>query len=328
MIKPVAHGIYRVELPLDWPPWVVNSYIIDDSSLALIDAGPGSNEALEVLENALGDLGYSIKEVERIIITHAHIDHYGLGNAVTNFSSAKVFFHPYEKDRLLCRMDRYWKQNQKKICSFFDELDLPEEVLRHFQNLVGQYNNLALPFSPNQVRELSHRQKIQFDRFTLEVVHLPGHSPGHIALCDTKKRFIFSGDLLLLKNLPGPVIDLDWGSPWAQYKGMVTQIGSIKKLETLKVKQVFPGHWEPFDQAGYFINQFFKGIEKFQEEVLSLVGREEKTVYELTRDAYGGMSDMAMFTYLPEVFGTLSLLVSEGKLLAEVRGGKAFYRVA
>ena len=327
MLKPIANGIYRVELPLPWPPWTVNSYIIDDSSLTLIDAGAGNEEALEVLETGLGDLGYSIKEVERIIITHAHIDHYGLGTMITNFSSAKVFFHSYEKDRLMSRMDKYWKQNQKKICVFFDELDLPEEVLKHFQSLVVQYCDLALPFESSQVRELSNRQKIPFDHFTLEVIHLPGHSPGHIALCDTKKRFIFSGDLLLLKSLPSPVIDLDWGSPWApQYKGMVAQLGSIKKLEALKVKQVFPGHWEPFDQSGYFIDQFFKGIEKSQEEILSLVGREEKTVYELTREAYGGMSDMAMFYYLPDVFGTLSLLVSQGKLLAELRGGKAFYR--
>jgi glyoxylase-like metal-dependent hydrolase (beta-lactamase superfamily II) len=326
LLKPIANGVYRVELPLPWPPWTVNSYIIDDSSLTLIDVGAGNEESQEILETGLGDLGYSIKEVDRIIITHAHIDHYGLGTTVTKFSSAKVYFHSYEKDRLLSRMDKYWKQNQKRICGFFDELDLPEEVLKHFQTLVDQYCDQALPFEARQIKELSHRQKIPFDNFTLEVIHLPGHSPGHIALCDTKKRFIFSGDLLLIKSLPSPVIDLDWGSPWVQHKGMVAQLNSLKKLEALKVKQVFPGHWEPFEQAGYFIGQFLKGTAKFQKEILSLVGREEKTIYELTRETYGGMSDMAMFNYLPEVFGAISLLISQGKVLSEVRGGKAFYR--
>jgi glyoxylase-like metal-dependent hydrolase (beta-lactamase superfamily II) len=313
-------------MPLPWPPWTVNSYVIENSSLTLIDTGPGTNEALEFLENSLEDLGYSLKEIERIIITHGHIDHYGLGTIITRFSSAQVFVHPYEKDRLLCRMDRYWKQSQKKFLSFFDELDLPEEVLRHFQNLIGQYNHLAPPFQANQIRELSNRQKIPFDRFSLEVIHLPGHSPGHIALCESRKKFIFSGDLLLLKNLPSPIVDLDWGSPWSKYKGMVVLIDSIRKLENLKAQQVLPGHWEPFDQTGYFVGQLLRGYDQFQEEILSLVGREEKTVYELTREAYAGMSDMAMFNYLPEVFGSLCLLISQGRLVAEIRGGKAFYR--
>lgn len=326
MIHSVAEGIYRIEMPIPWSPWTVNSYLIEDAALTLIDTGPGTDEALEILEDSLEDLGYSLKEIERIILTHAHIDHYGLGNVINKLSSAKVFTHPYEKDRIVSRIDRYWKHNQKKFLRFFDELDLPEEVLRHFQSLISQYTQLALPFPPKQVKELSHRQKIPFDRFSLEVFHLPGHSPGHIALMETKKKFIFSGDLLLLKNLPSPIVDLDWGSPWMKLKGMTVLANSIKKLEGLRVKQVFPGHWEPFDQTSYFVNQWIKNSESLQKDLLSLLGREEKTVYELTREAYQGVSDMATFNYLPEVLGILNLLVSQGKLVVEIRGGKAFYR--
>ena len=326
MIHSLEDGIFRIEMPIPWSPWTVNCYLIEDIALTLIDTGPGTDEALEIIEDSLEDLGYSIKEIERIIITHGHIDHYGLGTIINRFSSAKILIHPYEKDRVISRLDRYWKQNQKKFLYFFSELDLPEEVLRHYQGLINQYGQLALPYPAKQVKELSHRQKIPFDRFTLEVIHLPGHSPGHIALMDTKKRFIFSGDILLLKSLPSPIIDLDWGSPWIQYKGTVVQAGSIKKLESLKVKKVFPGHWEPFDQTEYFVNQWIKGSERLQKNILSLLRRGERTVYELTREAYQGVSDMATFNYLPEVLGILSLLVSEQKLVTEFRGGKTYYR--
>ena len=56
----------------------VNCYLIEDDPLTLVDVGPNSGKALDELERALADHGHRIEDLQRIVITHQHIDHLGL----------------------------------------------------------------------------------------------------------------------------------------------------------------------------------------------------------------------------------------------------------
>ena len=68
----------------------VNCYLIEDDPLTLVDVGPNSGKALDELERALADHGHRIEDLERIVITHQHIDHLGLVDILARRSSAEV----------------------------------------------------------------------------------------------------------------------------------------------------------------------------------------------------------------------------------------------
>ena len=57
----------------------VNCYLIDDDPLTLVDTGPNSGKALDCLERELAAHGRRIEDLERIVITHQHLDHLGPG---------------------------------------------------------------------------------------------------------------------------------------------------------------------------------------------------------------------------------------------------------
>src|ERR1044072_6771334 len=79
-------------LPISTPFAVgrVNCYLIDDDPLTLVDTGPNSGKALDELDVALREHGHTIDGLERIVITHQHLDHTGLLGILARRSGDEV----------------------------------------------------------------------------------------------------------------------------------------------------------------------------------------------------------------------------------------------
>jgi glyoxylase-like metal-dependent hydrolase (beta-lactamase superfamily II) len=80
------------QIPISTPFRVgrVNCYLIEDDPLTLVDTGPNSGKALDELEQALAAHGRRVEDLERIVITHQHIDHLGLVGILARRSGAEV----------------------------------------------------------------------------------------------------------------------------------------------------------------------------------------------------------------------------------------------
>ena len=82
--------IHRLSIPTPFMVGRVNCYLIDDDPLTLVDCGPNSGKALDELERALRGHGRRIEDLERIVVTHQHIDHVGLLSILARRSGAEV----------------------------------------------------------------------------------------------------------------------------------------------------------------------------------------------------------------------------------------------
>ena len=86
----ITEGLYRLERG-----GPANAYLIEGSSdLTLVDAG--APRAAPALIQEIKDNGFSIKDVARIIVTHAHPDHVGGISALQDVHPVKVYAHPKE----------------------------------------------------------------------------------------------------------------------------------------------------------------------------------------------------------------------------------------
>jgi len=83
-------GIHCLPIPTPFAVGRVNTYLIEDDPLTLIDSGPNSGRSLDELERALRDHGHAIEDLELIIVTHQHIDHTGLVDILARRSGAEV----------------------------------------------------------------------------------------------------------------------------------------------------------------------------------------------------------------------------------------------
>jgi glyoxylase-like metal-dependent hydrolase (beta-lactamase superfamily II) len=76
----------------------VNVYIVEDGdAVTLVDCGmwhPGEpDDGLSTLRHALNARGYVLDDIARIIVTHAHIDHYGMAGRLMELTGAELFMH-------------------------------------------------------------------------------------------------------------------------------------------------------------------------------------------------------------------------------------------
>ena len=83
-------GIHLLRIPTPFAVGRVNTYLIEDSPLTLVDSGPNSGRALDELQHQLEGLGHAIEDLELIVITHQHIDHLGLVEILASRSGAEV----------------------------------------------------------------------------------------------------------------------------------------------------------------------------------------------------------------------------------------------
>ena len=92
-------GVTRVVLPIEVNAIEsVNMYVIDDGEkVTVVDCGVWKPErpdgGLATVEAGLQGAGYALADVSRVIITHAHIDHYGLAGEVVRRSGGELWMH-------------------------------------------------------------------------------------------------------------------------------------------------------------------------------------------------------------------------------------------
>src|SRR5207244_13254613 len=97
--------------------------------------------------------------------------------------------------------------------------------------------------------------RVEFAGFDLEVLHLPGHTAGHICLLDRASGVLFSGDTLLLDITPNPLLEPDPVSPNERRRSLLEYVRTLDVLASLLLERVYPGHGEPIDDPRGLIEE-------------------------------------------------------------------------
>lgn len=187
-------------------PFQENTYLVSDQTREAIIIDPGCyfKEEIDKLNDYVNTNGLIIKY---IICTHGHIDH-ALGmNVVRDTYKAKTILHKGDLEIL--------------------------NRIKDFGATVGI--DVDPPREPDCFIE--EGEQLQFGNTVLDILHVPGHSPGSIALVNKEENIVFSGDVLFRRGIGRT--DLTGGDH-------MTLIESInEKLLTLSDDMVvYPGHGE------------------------------------------------------------------------------------
>jgi glyoxylase-like metal-dependent hydrolase (beta-lactamase superfamily II) len=321
-------GIHRIALPTPFRVGRVNAYLIEDEPLTLIDAGPNSGSTLEELEAGLAALGHVVEELELIVITHQHMDHFGLAALLARRSGAGVaaidalvpYFSDFEHEAE--REDEYAAATMLRH-------GVPRDYARALQALSATYRSWGAPVEVGI--ELADGGELHLGERTLQVLRRPGHSPSDTVFYDARRRMLIAGDHLLknissnaivTRPLPGEY-DADPAAS-AHLDGrpasLLTYTSSLRATATMDVELVLPGHGPLFGETPALIAERLKMHGRRAEKIARVLADAPRTAHEIAQVLWGDVAVTQAYLTLSEVLGHLDLLTGEGRVREELDG--------
>ena len=326
-----ALGIRRVPVPIPFPQagGPVNVLAIDEAGggFALIDAGLGTPDAEAALRAGLQENGLALPELRRILVTHGHIDHYGLAQTLREPSGARVFVHARDRDKLM-RPGRM-RTRQERYGDFLRRCGIPAASLEALaaleEGLLSMAREVEAP-----VEALEEGDSFRFARCELRTLHMPGHTPGQSCFVvtpdDGGAPFFLGADHLLERVSPNPLLELDEAGE--RFRALPHYYRSIRRAASLGIEAIVPGHGEPFYGPARVVETLFSFYERRQQRLLAAIPDEGATPVELLQRIFPKVHAGELFLMIGEVLGNLDVLEDLGRVFVDPGETEVRYRRA
>jgi len=278
-VDDLGAGLARVPLPVGVNAVEsVNMHVLADGDrVTLVDCGVWRPDlpdgGLGAVEAGLEAAGYSVRDVSRIVVTHAHIDHYGLTGRLMELTGAELMMHALTD--LDCEKYRHPDTARARRRDTYADHGVSEAERTDLADHLTRW----LPYLHSVVeasRRLRGGEELLIGGDPWQVVHTPGHSLGHVCLWSAARGVLLSGDHLL----PGitPPVSFERGfdaDPLRSY------LDSLRTIAALRPRLVLPGHGAPFGDAVGRIDAILRTKLRRLEAIRRAIQERPSTVTEL-----------------------------------------------
>ncbi len=303
-------GIRLMRIPTPFVVGRVNTYLLEDDPLTLIDSGPNSGKALDELERQLGALGHVIEDLELIIVSHQHIDHMGLVEILANRSGAEVA----AIDLLVPFLARYSEQaelDDRYAAKVMGEHGIPDDMVTALRSVSASFRAWGGPATVT--RELHDGETITLRDRQLQVQLRPGHSPTDTLFWDERRRLLIGADHLIGHISSNPLLSRPLDGSSERPQALLTYMESLRRTRALPAEIVLPGHGEPVSEHAQLIDSRLAMHERRAEKLLRLIAEQPQTAYQLAQRLWGNVAVTQAYLTLSEVLGHMDLLVERGQ---------------
>lgn len=236
-ITEVAEQVYLVPIPIPIPLKTVNCYALrGPDGWTLVDAGFHDPGAEAAWREAMQRLGIRRGDVEQLLITHYHPDHYGGAGWLQQETGAPVVRMP-EQDAAI--LDRIWNPSQGEgavLAAFFRRHGMPadvaEAIIQHHithQGLVEPRAAITHPIAEGEEVRMGGRR--------FQSIWTPGHTDGLMVYLDPDDGLCLVNDMLLVKITPNVPL---W--PWGSPNPLGAFLDSLEQLTRIPARLGLPGH--------------------------------------------------------------------------------------
>ena len=237
----VAKQVYAVKIPFKLAAGsgkmldrFVYAYLIYGHKICLVDSGVSSS--YRVLSDYVRQTGRDPRDINRLVLTHAHPDHMGGARTVQKETGCQVAAHS---------LDKPWIEDV--------DLQYRERPILNLYSLVEGSLKVDQTLKDGDTLELG-------EGLNLRIIHTPGHSKGSISLVLEPMGLLFSADAIPMRGAV-PI-----------YDDVLSSIDSIRKLKQWKGLTTLLASWDEPRQGEQVYALMEEGLLYFQ-QVHDLVRR-------------------------------------------------------
>jgi glyoxylase-like metal-dependent hydrolase (beta-lactamase superfamily II) len=289
--------------------------LISEDDVVLVDCGPKTDEAQQVLENELKKHGVSFEDISQLWLTHAHPDHVGLAGIIQDRSGCRVFAHKNEQHV-------YEEKHETELFQrFFEEHGIAEVTITEIRR---QYYAFDKYFEfPKEINYVEQGAELFCGKEPFTVHEVFGHAKGQIAFEHQPSAAFFAGDVLLEHITSNALITFDEEGNrldcLAQMRHSLNYVGEWANV-------VYPGHGrvvrEPQKRAQEHLKAQSERYQAIQHHL-----KTPKKLMEMTEILFP-IAKNPRFAFLPisEVTGYLDWGRNDGKVKRTKKNGVWVYK--
>lgn len=229
-VERAAAGVYRVPLPLEGDALrAVNVYVlVHEARVTLIDSGWSFGAGMNVLERAFASLDLDLGQIERVLVTHFHRDHYTLAVRLRQRFGSQVLLGSGDRESVEAVLAG--RANARR------------SWLQHWGAEALRPRLEALPPEPASAYEfpdvwLDGPVDLTIAGRTLRAVPTPGHTRGHFVFADLQHGLLFAGDHILPEITPSIGVE-----PAASELPLASFLSSLHLMQELPDLELLAAH--------------------------------------------------------------------------------------
>jgi glyoxylase-like metal-dependent hydrolase (beta-lactamase superfamily II) len=319
-VEALPDGVIRVSLPTPFHVGRVNCYLLVDPPVTVIDPGTLQAGSIDELAAALASSGLGFGDVEQIVVTHAHPDHFGAAAGVAARSGARIVCGLPECSGLLGPSD------SQRTCELLVGLGMPAAAAR---SLVAVTNagleRLVGWADPRVVMGVRDGDLLTAGGRQLVCVVSPGHAEGHLSLWDPAASVLFSGDHLLARIIPAP--SLERGDRAGRRHSLVEYLAGLPRFVAFDPTAVLPGHGLAFTEMAVLEARLRSHSRERADDIAAILLERPATPFEIARRLQWQPEGARLLAGLAHVQGHLDLLEDSGRVTCVIAGGPARYQL-
>jgi glyoxylase-like metal-dependent hydrolase (beta-lactamase superfamily II) len=302
-------GARVYQMPVETFPGHVNNIylILDGEIVTLFDVGSGLPDSNAGLERRMAEVRERFGEtatlasVQHVVISHAHIDHFGWVGRFTQESDAAVYVHELDA---------------RVLVNFEERIVLASKDLRVFMERAGVKPELRAEIEEAYRWSKNYFKSVEIDHLVRDreriingyrVHHTPGHCPGQI--CLEVDDLLFTADHVLSRITPHQ-------SPAAitPFCGLELYLQSLDKVRGLEgIRVSLPGHEAPIEDLDGRIAGIVGHHQRRLSQVLDIC-REPLALVEVSKRLFGPRVGYTRLLALEEAGAHVEYLFQRGEL--------------
>ncbi|MGM9943849.1 MAG: MBL fold metallo-hydrolase [Lysinibacillus sp.] len=309
MKEEICEGVYRIQIPIPYDLRSINCYIVEgDKGYTIIDTGDYTDEAKDVWRAAIGNM-----PVERVVITHAHADHFGLAPWFQSRYGATIVMSRLGKERLLYRKS-FFKDGvfDNKMFDFMQGYGMIAEPKN------GEiFNKIeAYEFLPDELFEAGEAVRIGRDFY--DTILTPGHASDQFCFYLERNGCLFLGDHLLEDINPIVMPEENMLNPLALY------LPTFQVLSKLNIVHALPGHGSIIPDFDARVKRLLEHYEKRFAQILSIISEQYATALDIMKKVYTNTRVEYMDSALIQTVTNLNYLESQN-MVEKSKEGDVYY---
>lgn len=320
----VAPDVHRLPTQVPFPVPPANTTFVDGAVPTLFDTGTSTNEGWGDLKQHAEERGIELAELERIVLTHAHLDHAGNAKRLHDLSGAEVWIHEAEAQDL-----REWGQHAEARNASYGQGLARAGLPAHLLERLGRGNRSVdhMLHACEVSRELKDGDTFQAGDRTFEVHHTPGHTAGSSIYVADDASISITGDTVLERITPNAL------SVRKEEEGALGRyMATLRALRHARLGIMIPGHGLPFTDIEGTVARAERLFDRRHERILGfLADGEESTVWNVVTKEWPEGHEGAAFLMTSEILGHMDLLVADGRVKVrepDAEGDPAWYQLA